>query len=129
MGDYQPVNANGQVPFTSQASATVTGGQLLTASGDNTVAPCTTGDHPIGVAAFDAASGAKVTVWPITNVRHESRPQGTVAIAAGAPVVAGTTGYVNTGTLATVAAAGTLLGICTKGGTGGTSLCQWVGVG
>jgi hypothetical protein len=129
MGDYSPPNPNGCIPFTSQASASITGGNLVTASGDNTVAPSTTGDHSIGVAAADAGVGQKVTVWPITQVRHESRPQGVVAIAAGAPVIAGTTGFVNTGSLATVAAAGTLLGICTKGGTGGTSLCQWVGLG
>jgi hypothetical protein len=129
MADYTPVNSNGQVPFTSQASAAITGGQLVTASGDNTVAPSTTNDHPIGVAAQDAAVGAKVAVWPTIQVRHESRPQGVVAIAAGAPIIAGTTGFVNTGVLATVAGAGTLIGICTKGGTGGTSLCQWVGTG
>jgi hypothetical protein len=130
MADYSPPNSNGQMPFTSQASAAITGGQLVTASGDNTCAPSTTGDHPIGVAAGDAAVGAKVSVWPITQVRHESRPQGVVAIAAGAPIVAGTTGFVNVGgTLGAAAAAGTLIGICTKGGTGGTSLCQWVGTG
>ncbi len=127
MGDYSPVRSNGAVPFTSQASATITGGQLVTASGDNTVAPSTTGDHSVGVAAHDAASGQKVTVWPISGVLHETRPQGTTTVAAGAPVIAGTTGYINTGTLATVAAAGTLLGICAKGGTGGTSLAQWLG--
>jgi hypothetical protein len=129
MPDYTPPNSNGCVPFTSQASAAVTGGALVTASGDNTVAPSTTGDHSIGVAAADAGVGAKVTVWPILQVRHESRPQGVVAIAAGAPIIAGTTGFVNTGALGASAAAGTLLGICTKGGTGGTSLCQWVGTG
>jgi hypothetical protein len=129
MSDYSPLNSNGMTPFTSQASAAITGGQLVTASGDNTVAPSTTNDHSIGVAAQDAAVGAKVGIWPILTVRHESRPQGVVAIAAGAPIVAGTTGFVNTAALATAAAAGTLLGICTKGGTGGTSLCQWVGIG
>jgi hypothetical protein len=129
VADYSPPNSNGCVPFTSQASAAITGGNLVTASGDNTVAPSTTNDHPIGVAAADAAIGAKVSVWPILQVRHESRPQGVVAIAAGAPIVAGTTGFVNTASLATAAAAGTLIGICTKGGTGGTSLCQWVGIG
>lgn len=129
MSDYSPVNSNGNIPFTSVASAAVTGGNLVSASGDNQVAPSTTGDHPVGVAANDAAIGGRVTVWPILQCRHESRPQGAVAIAAGNPIIAGTTGFVNTGALATVAAAGTLIGICTKGGTGGTSLCQWVGVG
>ena len=129
MPDYTPPNSNGNIPFTSQASAAITGGNLVTASGDNTVAPSTTGDHPIGVAAQDAAIGGKVAIWPILQVRHESRPQGAVAITAGLPIIAGTTGFVNTGALAVSAAAGTLIGICTKGGTGGSSLCQWVGVG
>lgn len=129
MPDYTPVNSGGQVPFTSQASVAVTGGQLVTMSGDNTVAPSTTGDHSVGIAAQDAGVGAKVGVWPLIGVRHESRPQGAVAITAGSPIIAGTTGFVNTGALGASAAAGTLLGVCTKGGTGGTSLCQWVGTG
>jgi hypothetical protein len=130
MGDYTPPNSNGLIPFSSQASAPLTGGQLVTASGDNTVAPSTTGDHSIGVAAEDVVTGGRATIWPILGVRHETRPQGVVAITAGTPIIAGTTGFVNTGgTLGAAAAAGTLLGICTKGGTGGTSLCQWLGTG
>jgi len=49
---------------------------------------------------------------------------------AGAPIIAGTTGFVNTGTLATVAAAGTLIGICIRGGTGdgSTVKARFIGV-
>ncbi len=128
MADYSPVSANGVSPFSRTVGGTaVVGGTLVSVSADNAVVPCTTGDHPIGMAAHDAAAAARVTIWPLSGVVHEVRPQGTVAIAAGVPVIAGTTGYANTGTLATVAAAGTLIGICVKGGTGGTSLCQFIG--
>lgn len=120
MGDYSPVNALGNLPHRKTASATITGGQLVTASGDNTVAPSTTGDHSIGVAAHDAVNGQPVSVWPNAGVEHEITIQGVVAIAAGVPVIAGTTGTINTAGLAAAAAAGTLLGICTRGGTGGT---------
>lgn len=48
---------------TFEASAAVTGGQVVIVSGDNTVAPSSAASAAwIGVAAFDAASGEKVTV-------------------------------------------------------------------
>lgn len=130
MGDYSPVNAAGTVPTRKTASATITGGQLVTASGDNTVAPSTTGDHSIGVAAHDAVNGGTVAVWPNAGVEHEITIQGTVAITANNPIVAGTTGTINTAALATAAAAGTLLGIATRSGTGGsgTGKARYVGV-
>jgi hypothetical protein len=128
MPDYQPVNASDVLPFTKTVGATaVTGGQLVSVSGDNTVIPSTAGDHSIGVAAHDAGIGLRVSVWPLSGVIHESTPQGVVAVAAGVPVIAGTTGFINTAALGVAAAAGTLLGTCTKGGTGGTSKAQWIG--
>lgn len=130
MGDYSPVNALGNLPHRKTASATITGGQLVTASGDNTVAPSTTGDHSIGVAAHDAVNGQPVAVWPNAGVEHEITIQGAVAIVANNPIIAGTTGTINTGSLATTAAAGTLLGICTRAGTGGSGAgkARYVGV-
>jgi hypothetical protein len=127
MADYNPVFEDGQ--FTLTASAAITEGQLVTASGDNTCAPSAAGDHSVGVAAFAAASGAKVTIWPLGGVVHETTITGVVAIAAGAPIKAAAAGAVDTGTLATLAAAGTFLGICIKGGTGGsgTPKAQWIG--
>ena len=119
MPDYQPVNAADMLPFTKTAGAAITGGTLVTITGDNAVSPSTAGDRSVGVAAHDAASGGRVTVWPLPGVIHEIAPQGAVALTAGNPVIAGTTGLINPGALATVAAAGTLLGICTRGGTGG----------
>ena len=114
MADYTAVKFDDL--FAMTASATITGGTLVTASGNGTVAPSTTGDHSIGVAAHDAASGASVSIWPLSGYQHEVQVQ-TGTIAAGAPVIAGTTGFANTGALATVAAAGTLLGIATVGAT------------
>jgi len=129
MGDYTPPNSDSG-PISLTASATITGGQLVTVSGAQTVAPSTTGDHSIGVAAFDAVNGGRVAVWPLDGYQHEVLIQNAAVIAAGAPIIAGTTGFVNTGALATVAAAGTLLGICVKGGTGdGTTVkARFIGV-
>lgn len=119
MSDYTPVNSD-LASWTSTASATITGGQLCTASGNGTVAPSTTGDHSVGVAAHDAASGQRVTLYILGGQIHELTIQGSVVIAAGNDIIAGTTGTINKGTLGTDAAAGTLLGICLVGGTGGS---------
>src|SRR5258708_24778729 len=124
MVDYPPVSSVNYATFTSTASATITGGQLLTASGNNTVAPSTTGDHSVGVALHDAPSGGRVTVAMVSSVVHEVAIHNTIVIAAGAPIIAGTAGSVNTGTLATVAGAGTPLGVCLAGrpGTAGRTV-------
>jgi hypothetical protein len=132
VGDYTPVNADAG-PFTATASATIAGGQLLDATGDGTVGPAAGTLHPVGVAAHDAPSGGRVSVFPLLGYVHEVAIKNTVAIAAGAPIVAAASaaGKVDTGTLATVAAAGTLIGVCVKGGTGnagGTVLARFVGI-
>jgi predicted RecA/RadA family phage recombinase len=63
MADYQPLFNPGKA-YTRQTSAAVVGGQLLVISGSGTVAPATVATHSwLGVAAFDAASGANVTVF------------------------------------------------------------------
>jgi hypothetical protein len=81
MSDYTPVINPGQA-WTSTASAAVTGGQLLAVSGSGTVAPAGAGaTATLGVAAFDAPSGARVTIWP--GVVHE--------VTAAAAVTAGQT--------------------------------------
>lgn len=73
MSDYLPVFLNGAVPFTMTASATITGGQVLYASGVGTVAP-TAGANgaAVGIAQNDAANGGLVTVWPLTGPVHRS---------------------------------------------------------
>lgn len=62
MTEYVPLFKPGQSQ-TRQASAAITGGQLVGVSGSGTVAP--TGANQVswvGVAAFDAANGDQVTV-------------------------------------------------------------------
>jgi hypothetical protein len=118
VADYTPVNAD--KAYTLTASTAITGGTLVTASGNGTCATSTTGDHSIGVAVMDAPSGGRVSIWPLSGYVHEVTIQGVLTIAAGNDIIAGTTGFIKAGTLATDAAAGTLLGICLVGGTGGT---------
>lgn len=62
MAEYTPQFAPGRA-VTRQASAAITGGQLVGVSGSGTVAPTTASQASwVGVAAFDAASGENVTV-------------------------------------------------------------------
>lgn len=62
MADYVPKFTPGQA-ITSQASAAITGGQLVAVSGSGTVAPTAAATVAwVGVAAFDAANGEKVTI-------------------------------------------------------------------
>ncbi|MEO3929246.1 capsid cement protein [Micromonosporaceae bacterium B7E4] len=109
MADYLPVYTGGVVPFTATTSGAVTGGRVLAASATGTVAHAAADSTGVvGVAAHDAASGAKVTVWPIDNCVHELEASGAIAALAG--VVTDANGQVKTATLATAAAAGTLIG-------------------
>lgn len=90
MADYVPLYKPG-ASITSQASATITAGQLLEVSGSGTVGPAGAASLKcVGVAAFDAASGAKVTI-------HAGGVQKIVAagaITAGDIVAAGAAGTV-----------------------------------
>lgn len=62
MSDYSPI-FSGQPPYTSTASATITGGQLLEATTTGKVGPAAAGSvKVVGVAAFDAAANALVTI-------------------------------------------------------------------
>lgn len=90
MAEYVPIHTPGQ-SVTSTASAAITGGQVLVASGNGTVAPSSAASAAVvGVAAFDAASGAKVTYY--TGEIHEVTATG--AITAGQTVEAATAGTV-----------------------------------
>lgn len=72
-------------------SATVTGGQVLIVSGNDTVAPISAPSEAwLGVAGHDAASGAQVVVY--TEGVHLVPASG--AIAAGKPVIGATGGAV-----------------------------------
>jgi hypothetical protein len=93
MAEYAPLYAEADT-FTSTASATITGGQVLIVSGAGTVAPASAASVAVvGVAAFDAVNGDKVTV--ITEGIHRLVASGTVT--AGDMVVAAAAGAVATG--------------------------------
>ena len=93
MADYTPVYSPGTtVPFT--ASAAITGGQLVEVTGVETVGPAGAASlKAIGVAAFDAASGARVTVV-IGKVVQEAVTTGTVT--AGDQIIPAAAGTVST---------------------------------
>ncbi|MER7131250.1 capsid cement protein [Streptosporangium saharense] len=91
MSDYIPVYTPGEAIGVT-TSAAVTGGQLVAVSGNGTVAPAGASSAAvIGVAAHDAASGARLTVWARGTV-HESTASG--AITAGAQLASGAAGTV-----------------------------------
>lgn len=134
MSDYTPVSSD-QAAFTATVGATaVTGGQLVdTGASDLTVIPALGVKRPIGVAAHDAPVGGRVTVYVLPGMLHEVLVKATVTLAVGNPIIPGTTaGTIDTGVLATVAAAGTLIGICVKGsggaGDGTTIKARFIGV-
>lgn len=91
MADYTPIHSG--LATTSTTSAAVTGGELLAVSGDDTVAKTSAATAAwLGVAGYDAASGALVTV------EHGGVQELTAsgAITAGAQVIAAADGKVAT---------------------------------
>jgi len=63
MAEYLPLFPDG-VAFTRQASASITGGQLVIVSGSGTVAPSSGASSAVvGVAAYDASNGDTVTIF------------------------------------------------------------------
>lgn len=77
MADYTPLFAEGEA-LTRVTSAAVTAGQALVVSGDDTVAASSAASSAyLGVAAFDAASGAEVTV--LSGGVHELVASGSIA--------------------------------------------------
>jgi hypothetical protein len=110
MGDYTPINSNGATPFPATTAGAVVGGNVLiwsasgvvTVSGADSTAVC-------GVAAHDAGSGARVSVWPMDPCIHELVASGAITALAG--VVSDASGQVKTATIATAAAAATLIGV------------------
>src|SRR5688572_8512296 len=94
MGAYEPKFLYSDA-VTATASATITGGQTLIVSGNGTVGPATAGSPAcIGLAAFDCASGDRVTYFPRGKV-HVSTASG--AITAAARVDTGAAGTVASG--------------------------------
>lgn len=127
MPDYLPVYDNINRPFSKTASAAITGGQLLVVTGASTVGPAGAGAvNVIGVAAHDAASGSRLSIWPLANVEHEIVSAGTIA--AGDGVISAAAGQIATSAVGVAAAAGTLLGIASTAGTVGQKV-RFVGRG
>jgi len=117
MADYSPIYTGGVVPFTATTSGAVVGGNVLAASATGPVAVAGADSAVVvGVAAHDAASGAKVTVWPLDGCIHELVASGAITALAG--VVSDASGQVKTATIATAAAAGTLIGTATTTAAG-----------
>ena len=122
MPEYTPVQANGTIPQTYQASGTVTGGRLVEVTGNGTVANAGAASVKVlGVAAYDAATGAKVAVWPLAGCSH--RVTATGAIAAGDNLAAGANG-----TVAPIAAGtyGQLVGVADRAAAD-TALARFTG--
>ena len=92
MADYLPLYLPGQ-ELTSTTSAAVTGGELLVVTGPGTVARSAAANAAwLGVAAHDAANGARVTV----HTGGVQRLTATGGINAGDIVVAAANGTVAT---------------------------------
>lgn len=92
MADYVPLFTPGQ-DFTSQASAAITGGQLLAVSGSGTVAPAgANAANWLGVATQDASNGDKVGV----TSGGIQRLTASGAVTAGDVLVAAASGQVST---------------------------------
>jgi hypothetical protein len=109
MADYTPVYADGVAPFTVGASAAITGGQLVETTTTGNVGPAgALSLKVVGVAAHDAPSGGRVSVWPLSSVVHEVVH--TAGGAVGDCIVAAASGAAGTATQATAAAAGYDLG-------------------
>jgi hypothetical protein len=127
MADYTPIYDGGVNPFTATTSAAVTGGRLVAVSGAGTVAHAAADSLAVvGVAAHDAASGARVTVWPMDNCIHELLSTGAITASATAGVVADAAGTVKAATIGTAAAAGSLVGVAMTT-VGGAALVRVMG--
>ena len=96
MAEYLPVYKPGQA-ITLKASAAVTGGQLVEITGNGTVGPAgAASTKVVGVAAFDAAVNALVTVYS----GGVQGPVASGAVTAGDVVQAAAAGLIATGTTA-----------------------------
>lgn len=108
--DYSPIFSEGE-SFTRVTSGSVTAGQALVVSGDDTVAASSGASAAyLGIAAFDAGSGAEVTV--LSGGVHELAASG--SISAGDLVITAASGAVATQGSATAANAVQVIGVALK---------------
>jgi hypothetical protein len=121
MAEATPVFTT-DAPVTQQASATVTGGRLVENTGAGTVGPAgAASTKVVGWASNDAASGAKVQVFPLAGNVFECTAAG--AISAGDGLAAGAAGTVS------AIAAGTfqqLIGVA-MAAAADTATCRFMG--
>lgn len=111
MADYTPVYSAGQIPFTSTTSAIVVGGTLAAWSGASTVATAGAASTVVcGVFAHDAASGARVAVWPLDGVTHEIVSANNISAGGGIQAAASGQADPVATSIAAGSAAGTLIG-------------------
>lgn len=127
MADYAPVYRSGINPFTVTSSATIVGGQLVAISGSGTVGVAgALSTAVVGIAAHDCASGARLSVWPLSGLVHETTNGNAGTITAGTSIVPGATGNADTATTATAAAAGYLMGTAVTTAATGAKV-RWIG--
>lgn len=117
MADYTPVHNPGhEVSFT--ASATIVGGQMVAVTGAMQVGPAGADSGKVaGVAAHDAATGQRVTVF-VNGFVHETLSSGTIAAADN--IATGAAGVV-----VTQGAAANRIGVALSAATGG-ALVRWL---
>lgn len=123
MPEYTPPFATGDAPLTLTVGATpVVGGRLVEISGNLLVIPAgAASTKAVGVAATDQPAGAKVQIWPLPGVVHETTAAG--AIAAGdnlAPAAAGAVAAIAAGTF------GQLVGVALAAAAD-TATCRYIG--
>lgn len=92
MADYLPIRIPGQA-LVATASAAITAGQIVEVSGNDTVAPAAADSVKwLGVAAFDAKAGDRVTV----HAGGTQAPKASGAVTAGDQVAVAAGGTVAT---------------------------------
>lgn len=92
MADYLPIRIPGQA-LVATASAAITAGQIVEVSGNDTVAPAAAASAKwLGVAAFDAKAGDRVTV----HAGGTQAPKASGAVTAGDQVAVAAGGTVAT---------------------------------
>jgi hypothetical protein len=123
MAEYTPVFSTGGAPISMTTSAAVVGGRLVEVTNSNTVGPAGAASVKVlGVAAFDQAIvGAKVDVWPLPGVVHETTASG--AVAAGDNLAAGAAGVVSPIAAGTF---GQLVGVAVAAAAD-TAICRYLG--
>lgn len=111
MADYTPVYSANQAPFSATTSAGVTGGTLAAWSGASTVAAAGAASTVVcGVFAADAASGARVAVWPLDGLTHEIVAANNITAGGGIQAAASGQADPVATSIAAGSAAGTLIG-------------------